>query len=129
MLALENLIEPLAWALVHSLWQGALVGLGLLAAMFVTRPTQARLRYSVSQLALILIPILAVGSIANVSASKMVTPAIENPTASVDVTETSAGAVPPVDAPSSTAPNCGSSSNTIETATAAGYIWSAISIR
>lgn len=52
--AIEPLIEPLAWTLVHFLWQGSLVAMALGATLFLLRHADARWRYGVSCAALVL---------------------------------------------------------------------------
>ena len=54
----ETLVDaarPLAWTLMHSLWQGALVAIGLAVALAAMRRQGARLRYGVAAAALVLL--------------------------------------------------------------------------
>jgi beta-lactamase regulating signal transducer with metallopeptidase domain len=54
--------QAVAWALVHFLWQGALVGLGLAGALALGRGWSARLRYAVSAGALLVMLALPVAT-------------------------------------------------------------------
>lgn len=58
----ETGTQALAWALVHFLWQGALVGLGLAAALALGRGWSARLRYALSAGALLMMLALPVAT-------------------------------------------------------------------
>jgi len=58
----ESGAQAVAWALVHFLWQGALVGLGLAAALALGRGWSARLRYALSAGALLLMLALPVAT-------------------------------------------------------------------
>lgn len=49
------LIEALGWSLLHSLWQGAVAGLLLLILLWLLSKRSARLRYTVSGFALLLL--------------------------------------------------------------------------
>ena len=60
---LKSLAEPVSWALIHSLWQGALVGILLTIALIILRNKKATVRYVVSCLALLSIVILFVGTV------------------------------------------------------------------
>ena len=53
LLPMQPLVERLGWALVHFLWQGALIaGLYLIARTLLVRPERAALRYTLSCAAL-----------------------------------------------------------------------------
>jgi len=58
----ESGAQAVAWALVHFLWQGTLVGLGLAAALALGRGWSARLRYALSAGALFLMLALPVAT-------------------------------------------------------------------
>ncbi len=58
----ESGAQAVAWALVHFLWQGTLVGLGLAAALALGRGWSARLRYALSAGALLLMLALPVAT-------------------------------------------------------------------
>lgn len=57
-----NWIEALGWTILHSLWQGALIGGIAWIALRALRNFDARTRYRVAFAALVLIPLLAVGT-------------------------------------------------------------------
>lgn len=52
------LAEGLGWALFHSLWQGAVIALGLAAAVGIFRPSSPRVRYALACLALGAFPLV-----------------------------------------------------------------------
>ena len=54
--------QAVGWALVHFLWQGTLVALGLAAALSLLRSRSAAMRYTVSAGALALLPALLVAT-------------------------------------------------------------------
>ena len=55
-------IEVVGWALVHSLWQGALVATALTALLRIVPPRAARARYALGVTALVLMPALPLGT-------------------------------------------------------------------
>lgn len=55
-------LDRVGIALLHSLWQGSLVGLALLAALLLLRHATAQARYVISCLALVLMVLLPVGT-------------------------------------------------------------------
>jgi beta-lactamase regulating signal transducer with metallopeptidase domain len=57
---LDLLLRPVAWALIHSLWQGALVALCLWLSLRILRRDDARSRYTVSCAALVVMALLPV---------------------------------------------------------------------
>lgn len=56
----EQFIHSLGWTLVHSLWQGALIGLIIAVAMVMLHRYTARLRYFINSLGLFVVAALAV---------------------------------------------------------------------
>jgi beta-lactamase regulating signal transducer with metallopeptidase domain len=54
-LLLPSLVQPLAWALLHSLWQGALVALALFGLLAALRRRPPTIRYALSLAALALL--------------------------------------------------------------------------
>ena len=56
----EQLVHALGWTLIHSLWQGALIGLLIAVAMIFLQKHTARLRYFIYSMSLILFAGLAV---------------------------------------------------------------------
>jgi bla regulator protein BlaR1 len=66
--ATVSLIERLGIALIHSLWQGSLVGIGLLTALVALRRARSQVRYLTCCLALIVTLLLPIGTFLAVSA-------------------------------------------------------------
>ncbi|MCE5325447.1 MAG: M48 family metalloprotease [Planctomycetaceae bacterium] len=64
------LVHALGWALVHSLWQGAVIVLAAAAALRLISPTRPRLRYAVACTALLMMVLLA-GATALVCAGQL----------------------------------------------------------
>ncbi len=63
---LESIIQPVAWALLHSLWQGGLVAISLAALLALVPRKKAVLRYAAGCAALLIMfiwPLLGAGSI------------------------------------------------------------------
>src|SRR5438270_9432054 len=56
------LMERVGIALLHSLWQGSLVGMALIAALLALRHAAARVRYLVCCLALVVMLLLPMGT-------------------------------------------------------------------
>ena len=61
--SIKSMAEPVSWALLHSLWQGALVVVLLTLALIILRNKKATLRYAISCLALFTIVILFIGTV------------------------------------------------------------------
>jgi beta-lactamase regulating signal transducer with metallopeptidase domain len=55
-------VQPIAWALVHSAWQGGLLALALAAALSLLRSASPRLRYGVALAAFLALPALVVAT-------------------------------------------------------------------
>jgi beta-lactamase regulating signal transducer with metallopeptidase domain len=60
---IENAGKPVSMALLHSLWQGALVAIILSAVLFVLRGRAPRLRYAMSCIGLLAVFVLAIATI------------------------------------------------------------------
>ena len=60
---LDVLARSISWALIHTLWQGGLIALGLFATLTLLRRKSAALRYTVSCAALAALFLVAVGGI------------------------------------------------------------------
>src|SRR3954452_10240722 len=58
-----------AWALVHFLWQGALVGLAAAAALSLLKKSSAAVRYAVAAGALLLMVVLPVATAVRLAGS------------------------------------------------------------
>src|SRR5210317_1353251 len=56
----EQFIYALGWTLVHSLWQGAIVGLLIAGAMILLHKYTARLRYFIYNVSLFVLAALAI---------------------------------------------------------------------
>ena len=54
----DDFIRALGWTLIHSLWQGAVVALLYGATMLVLKKASSRLRYRLSLIALMIIPVM-----------------------------------------------------------------------
>jgi len=71
---MSGLLNALAWALLHFLWQGALVGLGTLLALRCLRRARAQVRYALACCALLLcLALPVIGLIRGLPASSVST--------------------------------------------------------
>src|SRR5438552_8173590 len=85
-LRVHTIMQTLGWALLHSLWQGAVIGVVLSAAMGLLRRNTANTRYWVAYIALLLMVVLPIctvlfsrPSLARVGSGQVLTPAITQP--------------------------------------------------
>lgn len=62
-LLIHPAVRSLGWALLHFLWQGAVLAALFLVADTLTRPSQARLRYAMGCLTMLLMPAVFVATI------------------------------------------------------------------
>src|SRR5882762_8293356 len=62
-------VQAIAWALVHFLWQGALVGLAAAAALSLLKKSSAAVRYAVAAGALLLMVALPVATAVRLAGS------------------------------------------------------------
>jgi uncharacterized protein (TIGR03435 family) len=56
-------VQALGWALLHFVWQGAILAAILYAANLLTRPSEARLRYAIGCMVMLLMPVVFVGTV------------------------------------------------------------------
>ena len=68
---LKSLAEPVSWALIHSLWQGAVVVILLTIALIFLRNNKPTVRYAVSCLALLTIVIVFIGTVVYLNTDKI----------------------------------------------------------
>src|SRR5210317_1680196 len=61
----EQFIHSLGWTLVHSLWQGALIGFAIAIAMVFLQRYTAKLRYFINSLGLFVFAALALVTFAS----------------------------------------------------------------
>jgi len=61
--SIKSLAEPVSWAILHSLWQGALVVAVLTIALIVLRKKNPNIRYAVSCLALAVVFAMFIGTV------------------------------------------------------------------
>jgi beta-lactamase regulating signal transducer with metallopeptidase domain len=74
-------VQPTAWALLHSLWQGGLLSLALAAALSLLRGGSPRLRYAAALAALFALPVLVLATgAASSSTGAALSPAAPSPT-------------------------------------------------
>ena len=62
-LLINPAVQSLGWALLHFVWQGALLAALLLVANALTRRSQARLRYAIGCIVMLLMPVVFVATI------------------------------------------------------------------
>src|SRR4051794_28156035 len=72
-------VQAIAWALVHFLWQGALVGLAAAAALSLLKKSSAAVRYAVAAGALLLMVALPVATAVRLARSPAGPTVIETP--------------------------------------------------
>jgi bla regulator protein blaR1 len=61
--SIKSLAEPVSWAIIHSLWQGALIVVVLTIALILLRKKSPNFRYAVSCMALAGIVLLFIGTV------------------------------------------------------------------
>jgi len=104
----ESGAQAVAWALVHFLWQGTLVGLGLAAALALGRGWSPRLRYALSAGALLLMLALPVATtVARLELPAPATPFSSGRAAISTDSATAPAAVPETGVPVALAPAAG----------------------